>query len=150
MELCMFHDRIYGKKNKQLFVFEPSWDSFRPIKKVAWNGETYAIIDDEYKSDLFDDNYGYGSLGMKALCRELIQNTELDSATEITDSLLFWKWCGETEAKWWFDRGCVFADPCISKDQKQWKAYIKYLQTKPKTLKRSLKGKSMTRRLVPK
>lgn len=149
MELCSFHDRIYGKKDKQLFVFETLWDSFRPIKKVAWNGDLYSIIDDEYKTDLFDDNYGYGSLNMKALCRDLSQNTELEEAKEITDPLLFWKWSGESEAKWWFDRACVFTDSCVSRDQNNWKKYIKYLQTKPKTLRRSLKGR-MTRRLVPK
>ena len=150
MEICAFHERIYGKKNKQLFVFEPTWDSFRPIEKVAWNGDSYVIVDSNFKTDLFDEYYGYGSLGMKALCRELTQNTELDGAKEIVDPLIFWRWCGEIDAKWWFDRVCVFTDSCVSKDQKQWKTYIKYLQTKPKTLKRPLKGKSTTRRLVPK
>ena len=149
MEICSFHDRIYGKKDKQLFVFESIWDSFRPIEKVAWNGEAYTIIDSKFKTDLFDDHYGYGSLNMKALCRELTQNTELEEAKEITDPLLFWKWCGETDAKWWFDRACVFTNSCVPKDNKSWKSYIKYLQTKPKTLRRPLKGR-MTRRLVPK
>jgi hypothetical protein len=149
MEICSFHDRIYGKKDNQLFVFETLWDSFRPIKKVAWNGESYSILDHEYKTDLFDNNYGYGSLVMKAKCRELTQNTELEEAKEIVDPLAFWKWCGETEAKWWYDRVCVFTDSCVPKDNKSWKSYIKYLQTKPKTLRRPLKGR-MTRRLVPK
>jgi hypothetical protein len=149
MELCNFHDRIYGKKNGQLFVFETTWDSFRPIEKVGWNGESYFILDSKYKPDLFDDYYGYGSLVMKALCRDLSQTIELDDAKEITDPVLFWKWCGETGAKWWYDRACVFSDECVSKDQSNWKKYIKYLQTKPKTLRRHLKGR-MTRRLVPK
>jgi hypothetical protein len=149
MELCTFRDNTYGKKDKQLFVFETMWDSFRPIKKVAWNGEFYSIVDDEYKKDLFDDNYGYGSLNMKALCRDLTQNTELSEAKEITDPLTFWKWCGETEAKWWFDRACLFTNSCVPKDQSHWKSYIKYLQVKPKTLRHSLRGR-MTRRLVPK
>lgn len=149
MELCIFHDKTYGKKDGQLFVFELMWDSFRPIKKVAWNGESFSIIDDEYKTDLFDEYYGYGSLVMKAKCRELTQDTELDKAREITDPLVFWKWCGEKEAKWWFDRACVFSNSCVSKEQAEWKKYIKYLHTKPKTLRRPFKGR-MTRRLVPK
>lgn len=149
MEVCIFHERIYGKKNKQLFVFEPTWDSFRPIEKVAWNGEVYAIIDLKYKTDLFDDHYGYGSLVMKALCRELSQVTELGTTNILTDPSVFWKWCGETESTWWYDRECVFTDLCVPKEQPNWKLYIKYLQTSPKTLRRSLKSRT-TRRLVPK
>lgn len=149
MELCIFHGNTYGKKDGQLFVFESTWDSFRPIKKVAWNGESYTIIDDEYKTDLFDEYYGYGSLVMKARCRELTQNTELEEAKEISDPLTFWKWCGEKDAKWWLDRACVFTNSCVPKDNNSWKKYLKYLQTKPKTLRRPLKGR-MTRRLVPK
>lgn len=149
MELCTFHERIYGKKDNQLYVFEPTWDSFRPIERVAWNGESYAILDSKYKPDLFDDYYGYGSLQMKAFCRDLTQTTELEEAKDVTDPILFWKWCGEKEAKWWFDRPCVFSTGCVTRDQKDWKKYIKYLQTKPKTLRRPLKGR-MTRRLVPK
>ena len=149
MELCNFRDHIYGKKDNQLYVFESTWDSFRPIEKVAWNGDNYVIVDEKYKTDLFDEYYGYGSLNMKALCRELSQNTELSETTEITDPVLFWKWCGEMNAKWWFDRACVFTDSCVPKDHQQWKTYIKYLQTKAKTLRRPLKGR-MTRRLVPK
>jgi hypothetical protein len=149
MELCIFHGNTYGKKDGQLFVFESTWDSFRPIKKVAWNGESYTIIDDEYKTDLFDEYYGYGSLVMKARCRELSQITELEEAKEISDPLTFWKWCGEKDAKWWLDRACVFTNSCVPKDNNSWKKYLKYLQTKPKTLRRPLKGR-MTRRLVPK
>ena len=149
MELCEFHSQIYGKYNNQLFLFEPTWDSFRPIERVGWNGQQYVPVDSKYKQDLFDDNYGYGSLEMKTLCKELMKNVNFDQAKLITDSVLFWKWCGETEAKWWYDRACVFTDSCIPRDQNSWKKYIKYLQTKPKTLRRPLKGR-MTRRLVPK
>lgn len=145
----MFRDRIYGKKDKQLFVFESTWDSFRPIEKVAWNGEFYSIVDSKYKVDMFDDFYGYGSLQMKALCRQITQDTEFGNEKEITDPLQFWKWCEEPNTKWWFDRVCVFTDQCVSRDQTKWKTYIKYLQTKPKTLRRPLKGR-LTRRLVPK
>lgn len=149
MELCTFHERIYGKQESQLFVFEPTWDSFRPIEKLAWDGTSYVILDSLYKTDLFHEYYGYGSLKMKALCRQLTQITELDDAKPMTDPIQFWKWCGTQDIKWWFDRPCVFSNHCISRDQKDWKTYIKYLQTRPKTLRRPLKGR-MTRRLVPK
>ena len=150
MELCVFHGKIYGKLQNQLFVFESLWDSFRPIEKVAWNGESYSVIDTSYKADLFDDNYGYGSLQMKALCRKLTQETELEDAKEITDPLTFWKWCGEKEAKWWYDRACVFADKCVPRDSNEWRKYLYYLNVRAKTLRRPLVGRLTRKRLVAK
>lgn len=149
MELCEFHSQIYGKYKNQLFVFEPTWDSFRPIEKVGWNGSQYMPVDSKYKQDLFDENYGYGSLEMKALCKQLLRETELSDAKLITDSVLFWKWCGETEAKWWNDRACVFSSPCVSRDMNEWKRYLYYLNVKAKTLRRAVRVRS-TRRLLPK
>jgi hypothetical protein len=148
MELCVFHSNIYGKKDGQLFVFEPTWDSFRPIEKVGWDGIKYSIVDRKYKADLFDQNYGYGSLQMKALCRQLSQTSELEEAKEITDPVSFWKWCGETEAKWFYDRACVFSNSCISRDTNGWKKYLHYLNVRAKTLKNTVRGR-ITRRLVP-
>lgn len=147
MELCEFHSRIYGKYNNQLFLFEPTWDSFRPIEKVGWDGYQYVPVDSKYKQDLFDDNYGFGSLEMKAVCRKLLMETDLEKALLITDSVLFWKWCGETEAKWWNDRACVFSSPCISRDTSEWKKYLYYLNVKARTLRRAVRSR-MTRRLV--
>jgi len=148
MEVCEFHSQIYGKFQNQLFVFEPSWDCFRPIEKVGWNGTKYAVIDYKYKQDLFDDNYGFGSLEMKQLCNKLIRDTDLESAKLITDPLLFWKWCGENEAKWWYDRACVFSSPCVPRDSGEWKKYLYYLNVKSKTLRRAVNSR-MTKRLLP-
>jgi hypothetical protein len=150
MELCEFHGKIYGKHNNQLFVFEPTWDTFRPIEKVAWNGEHYVTVDKKYKTDLFDDFYGFGSMEMKNLCKQLIQDTELETAKLITDSVLFWKWCGETEAKWWFDRACVFSDGCVNRDVSGWKEYLHYLQVRSKTIRRPLRGRMTRRHLIAK
>ena len=114
MDLLEFRERIYGKYKGQLFVFEPTWDSFRPIERIAWNGVQLVPIDDKYKPDLFDRNYGYGSLEMKALCRKLSQETELSEAREIKDPIHLWRWYGETNVKWWRDRPIVFASGCVS------------------------------------
>jgi hypothetical protein len=149
MELREFQDRIYAKKDGQLYVFESTWDSFRPIERVAWDGERYAILDLKYKLDLFDENYGYGSLAMKANCRKLTQEAELDDVKEIKEPVEFWKWSGETSAKWWFDRACVFSSPCVSRDMSQWKKYLNYNHIRAKTIRRPLGGR-MTKRLVPK
>ncbi len=148
MELRTFQDRIYGKANDQLFVFESMWDSFRPIEKVAWNGSTFEIIDTKFKPNLFDPNYGYGSLEMKALCRKYSNEADFDEEklVEIKDPIEFWKWSGEKEAKWWKDRGVVFANRCVNRDIESWKKYLNFLNIRAKTLRQPLKGR-ITRRL---
>lgn len=146
MDLRTFQDRIYGKYENQLFIFEPAWDSFRPIEHVAWNGTKYVILDQKFKQDLFDPNYGYGSLAMKATCRKISQDTELETAKEIKDAVEFWKWSGEKELKWWNDRPCLFASPCVEKDREDWKNYLKYENVRAKTLRQPIRGR-LTRRL---
>jgi len=150
MELCEFHDRIYGKYSGQLYVFEPTWDSFRPITSVAWDGSKFAVNDKEYKRDLFSEDYGYGSIEQKAICRRLLQETELENATEIKDPIVFWKWTGQTEAKWWKDRACIFSNPCVPRDTHSWRKYLQYLNVRAKTLRRPFSSRRVTKRLVSK
>lgn len=149
MELVTFHDRIYGKYNGQLFTFEPTWDSFRPITSVGWNGKQLVPIDVSYKPDLFSDVYGYGSTEMKSLCRKLTQETELEDAKEIKDPIQLWRWYGEKNLNWWRDRPCVFETPCVSRDGASWKKYLTYLEVRAKTLKQRPRMRA-TKRLLPK
>jgi hypothetical protein len=146
MDLRIFQDRIYGVYSNQLFVFEPTWDTFRPIDRVAWDGSKYTILDETFKRDLFDPNYGYGTLEMKALCRKLINETELETATEVRDIVEFWKWYGEKELKWWKDRPCLFASPCVNREQDGWKSYLHYMNVRSKTLRQPVRGR-LTKRL---
>lgn len=145
MDLRTFHTRIYGKYQQQLYVFEPTWDSFRPIEKVGWDGKQFSVVDAKYKQDLFSTTYGFESLEQKILCRKLLDETELEHSVEITDPITFWKWCGETEAKLFKDRPCVFASLCVEKD---WRRYLQYLQVKPRTLRHFPTGR-ITKRLLP-
>ena len=149
MELLTFHDRIYGKYNGQLFIFESTWDSFRPISSVGWNGKMMVPMDATYKTNLFDTFYGYGSLEMKALCRKLTNETELGETKETKDPVYLWRWYGGKNVKWWRDRPCVFASPCVERDPIAWKKYLSYLETRAKTLRRAFKGRA-TKRLLPK
>lgn len=149
MELLTFHDRIYGKHNKKLYVFESSWDSFRPISGVGWDGTKFIEIDSEYKKDIFASDYGFGSLLERAECRRLTQETELSETKETKDPLFLWRWYGEKNVKWWRDRPCVFASPCIVKDISAWKQFLTYTESKSKTLRKPFKGRA-TRRLVAK
>jgi len=147
MDLVTFHERLYGTYNGQLYTFEPTWDSFRPIVGIGWNGTQFACIDDKYKPNLFDELYGYGTLQMKAECRRLTQETELSETREMTDPIQFWRWYGEHNVKWWRDRPCVFVSACVSRDANSWKNYLKYLNTKARTLRQPFRGKS-TRRCI--
>lgn len=149
MELVTFHDRIYGKYNHQLFTFEPTWDSFRPITGVGWNGKVMIPIDTIYKQNLLDPFYGYGNLDMKALCRKLTNETELSESKDIRDPIHLWRWYGERNMKWWKDRPCVFVSSCIQQDSLAWKKYLNYLEVRAKTLRRPFKNR-LTKRLLPK
>jgi hypothetical protein len=147
MEMCEFQGRIYGKYSKQLFIFESVWDSFRPITSVGWNGHTFEVVDKAYKQDFFGKFYGYGSPEMKEICRRLTLVTELGDAKIITDPIIFWRWMGITDAKWWNDRPCVFTSKCVDTSKFSWKSYISFLKTKPKTL-RNLVVRRLTRKRV--
>lgn len=147
MELITFHDRIYGKLSGQLYTFETTWDSFRPINGIGWNGKLLVPIDDQYKTDLFSPDYGYGNL--KSECKRLTQETELSETKEIQDPIQLWRWYGEKNVKWWRDRPCVFVAQCVSRESDSWKKYLKYLEVRAKTLRRPHHGRA-TKRLLPK
>lgn len=142
MEVCQFRGRTYGKLNTALFVFEETWDTFRPISRVCWNGNKFVIDDSVYKTNLFDPCYGFGNAETKRYCKKLTENTELEGKEfNPTD---FWNWCG-TPTEWFQDRPCVLSR-CASKD---WKKYIQYTASRPRTL-RHAPGARVTRRLLRK
>jgi hypothetical protein len=113
MDLRTFHERVYGKIGKKLYVFEPTWESFRPISGIGWNGTSFVPLDSEFKKDIFSSEYGFGTLEERAECRKLTQETDLSNATETTDALSMWRWYGETKLTWWRDRPCMFSSPCV-------------------------------------
>jgi hypothetical protein len=149
MELVEFYERIYGKYNNQLFIFETAWDSFRPISYVGWNGTRFEEESSDYTQNIFSPYYGYGTAETKQLCKELTNTTELSEARPLSDPVVFWKWCGQQGAVWWFDRPSVFLNKCSPRTRDSWKRYIQFLHVKPKTLRRSMIRRA-TKRLVPK
>lgn len=140
MELVKFRDQIYGKYKTQLFVWESSWDSFRPIETIVWNGKQITVVE-KYK-DLFSPWYGFGSPEMKEACKKLTEITELSTAKEVD----IFEWLNQGE--WWRDRKCNLL-PCVSRSPQEWKKYLLYLNTKPKTLKQKFKHRA-TKRLIAK
>lgn len=145
MDVCVFHTRIYGKLDQTLYVFEPTWDSFRPITKVGWDGKKFST-DEPFKTNLFSPYYGFESPEQKVLCRQLAEMTELD-AREIKEPVEFWKWAGLTSASWFRDRPCVFLTECVPHN---WNEYVKYLGSRGRTLRRRIPSGRVTRRLIRK
>ena len=135
MELVKFKGALYGKLKTQLFVWEPEWDSFRPVEKIAWNGKNIVAVDSLYKQDIFDPYYGYGSPEMKQLCRKLTDSTELEAPEKVP-------WFTE----WWKDRYCNFTD-CCPRDTKSWKRFIEYTGSRAKTLRKRIETKK-TKRVI--
>jgi hypothetical protein len=144
MELVKFRDNIYGRLSGKLFLWEPTWDSFRPFTRLAWDGVRLTHVC-PFTEDIWNPYYGYGSAEMKQLCRRLMETTELSHAKEMSSIEQFWVWC-KTPTEWWFDRPCVFASPCVSRTQQGWKRYIYMLSSKPRTRRHGLHPR-MTRRL---
>ena len=80
---------------------------------------------------------------------KLVQQIDLEDIRELIEPIEFWRWTEDKGVKWWNDRPVVFHNSCISRDNHEWKNYVSYLKSKPKTLRRSFKGR-LTRRLLPK
>lgn len=148
MDLCEFQGRIFGRLNGHLFVLEPSWDNFRPIQYVGWNGTKFEIVDKKFKQNLFDSNYGYGTREMKQVCNKLYKDVDTEERKNIVNPGEFWRWCGH-RTQWWRDRECLFSSACVSPSVDAWKRLINTSNSKAKTLKNKIRFRA-TKRLLPK
>lgn len=131
MELVRFRDNIYGRFEGKLFLWEPTWDSFRPCLGYLWNGNGF--IHQFVCTDIWHPFYGYGSSEMMRLCKKLLEETELGNAKDIQNLEQFWEWC-RTQTEWFRDRRCAFTS-CASKDILSWKRLVSGTHSKPKTLR---------------
>jgi len=151
MEVCEFHEKVYGKFKNQLFVFEFSWDNVRPIVCVAWNGSKFIIVD-KFKSNLFDPYYGFGSSEMKQLCNKLFDETEFEPRQVFTNPTDFWKWCG-TKTVWFRDRECLLAPGLSSSNAlsvDSWKKFVLASGLRRRTLRQKIKTRYTRKSLVAK
>jgi hypothetical protein len=78
---------------------------------------------------------------MKQLCKRLTETTEL-----ITEESNFIPWL---KGEWWRDRECSFAFDCTPRTTSSWNSYIRYMNSRSKTLRRHLQSRA-TKRLLPK
>ena len=75
-----FQDKIYALSQKGLLLWEPSWETFRPVVAVVWNPahnqlEPYFGI---YTNDIFDVDYGFGDSNMHDFCIEFTDENAYD------------------------------------------------------------------------
>jgi hypothetical protein len=136
------HQELYCKLEFQLFVWDTSWEIWRPISAVGWNGSKITYDDHEYKKDIFDPWYGFGSSEMKELCKKLTAFIDRTKYTENIDKLFKYP-------EFLYDRKIGFLDICQLnlKTKESWRAYLNYLGTKNKTLRKFVDNRK-TRRLL--
>lgn len=128
-----FHDRIYAISQKGLLIWEPSWETFRPVVSVVWNPINNQVepFFGNYIHDIFDIDYGFGNTQMHEHCIEFTDENAYDigGAEEITDIQEFWKWCG-TKLKWAGDRWMA-THPCSGESYRT--QFIKRYNLRAKT-----------------
>lgn len=139
MELIKIKESLYLKTETQMFIFDSVWEMFRPIDYLGWDGKQITFEDKKYKEDLFDSSYGFGSEEMKLLCQKYTDEIELSQFRESNGSEFLNK-------EWFFDRKCTFL-PCSKKDKRSWQMYLRYLNSKHKTLRNHHLNKKTKRSL---
>jgi hypothetical protein len=132
--IVRFADRIYGKLENKLLVWDAGWDTFRPVDKIVWNPvrRDIQILYGQLCSELFDIQYGFGDL--QAQCVEFtdkfIGDIETVPVIETIDE--FWTWTGQP-TEWFYDRSIVL-HPCSKKPNRA--EYLATMKLRAKTAKR--------------
>ena len=132
--LYEFQDKVYLEYKQWWFVWEPAWESFRPIEGVMWDGRSFRLQEQSFCTDPTSEVYGYGSDKMKQLC-ELLQDKYTSNAVKVS-TLPF-------GTEWFRDRLVAFT-PCAPRDVQSWKRMVR---NKPRTCRKAPRGKKLTRRI---
>jgi len=133
-----FKERVFLKKNGW-FVWEPSWDMFRPISAFVWNGKSYDIDDTVYIKDPFSDLFGFGTAEMKDLCSKLSEeNLEyIEKAPQVREA------CIGTPI-WARDRFVVMQPESIP----TWRTHLRSIGCRARTCRSQPRGKKFTKRTL--
>lgn len=131
--LYELQDRVYLEYKQWWFVWEPAWESFRPIEGVLWNGTSFVIKDEGFCSDPTSQTYGYGSDKMRQLCGML--QDKFSTNPQKVSTLPF--------GNEWFRDRFVSLTRCAPRDVQSWKRMV---QNKPRTCRNKPRGKKLTRR----
>jgi len=117
MSLVKVGDMVLLRLKTAWFLWEPAWESWRPVTAVAWDGTGLTLDDRAYCADPLDPLYGYGSAKMKQLCDIL---TQTYTASEAKPGPL--PAVGRQE--WFYDR-FLSLTPCAPRDKASWKRFHK-------------------------
>lgn len=134
--LFEFHDNLVLEYRGRWFLWEPAWESFRPIDSVQWDGTSFQFNDTAYCSDPTSELYGYGTPQMKELCDLLYDKHDLKPAK--VDTL------PTKDLEWFYDRRIAMT-PCVPRNKASWKRLV---QNKPRTCRKMPRGKKFTRRAL--
>ncbi len=132
--LYEFRDKLLLEYRQYWFVWEPAWESFRPIESVTWDGTTFCIHDDKYCADPTSPLYGYGSQSMIDVCR-LLQPNATQPPVKVSTLPI------GTE---WFRDRFVSLSPCAPRDVHSWKRMVR---NHGRTCRNAPRGKKLTRRI---
>lgn len=135
-----FGGHVFKKVDAQWFIWEPHWDSFRPIDGFGWNGVTYEVMDTTYTTDPFSDTFGYGTLEMQKICQEITDASvqDIDSAPEVSFALV-------GAPTWVRDRWVVLANPDAAST---WRKHLSYIRSRAHTCRKVPRGQKTTKRIL--
>lgn len=131
--LIQFADRIYGKHENKLLVWDAGWDTFRPVDKIVWNPVRKEVqpLYGQLCSELFETSYGFGDA--RDICVHFTDEniSNIETATPMTADE-FWAWTGQT-VTWFYDRNIV-SHPCSVKPSRA--EYLSTMHLRAKTARR--------------
>ena len=144
--MIRFGDRVYTHSAKGLLMWEPSWETFRPLDSVVWNPLTSEIepFFGLYIHDVFDRSYGYGSPEMHDFCIKFTDDhvhLVEDAPTKHIHEL--WRWL-DRPLVWTGDRA-IALHPCSTLDRKQ---FLSRFNLRQRTFKRSPRNLRGTRKVT--
>jgi hypothetical protein len=131
-----FKERVFLKKDGW-FVWEPSWDMFRPISRFVWNGKAYVIDDTAYIKDPFSDLFGFGTPAMKDVCTNLTNEylEGIENAPTVREACI-------GNPVWARDRFVV------TDDIDTWRTHLRAIGSRARTCRNQPRGKKFTKRTL--
>ena len=124
MSVIRVGDRTLLQVKSAWFLWEPAWDSWRPLPALSWDGDRLVIDDRAYCADPTDPFYGYGSATMRDLCATLTKTYAPSDAPPGPVPAV-----GPSE--WFYDR-YLSLTPCAPRDRASWKRFHKGKYRTPK------------------
>lgn len=141
-----FEGRVYSMTPRGLLLWEPSWETFRPVASVVWNPAHNQIEPyfSSFTGDLFDVEYGFGSKDLHDFCIEYTDTAvqHIDEAEEISAEE-FWRWSKQPLV--WIGDRAISLHPCCENPQR--KRYLSRYNLRAKTCRKNPRNLRGTRKV---